>query len=92
LRRLAATLTRDLIKPIVDLNAGPQTRYPQVQFAMPDDQDAKTFADIVAELADRGLRVSQKAILDKLGLPEPASEQAVLTPAARTVAASSNAA
>jgi len=90
-RRLAATLTRDLIKPIVDLNAGPQTRYPQVQFAMPDDQDAKTFADIVAELADRGLRVSQKAVLDKLGLPEPSSEQAVLTPAART-AASNNAA
>ncbi|HXZ87640.1 MAG TPA: DUF935 domain-containing protein [Candidatus Binataceae bacterium] len=78
-RRLAATLTRDLVKPIVDLNAGPQARYPQIQFALPDDQDAKTFADIVAELADRGLRVGQKAVLDRLGLPEPAADEAVLT-------------
>jgi phage gp29-like protein len=86
-RRLAATLTRDLIKPIVDLNLGPQPRYPQIQFALPDDQDAKTFADIIAELADRGLRVGQKAVLDKLGLPEPATGDMILTPAARAATA-----
>ena len=82
-RRLAATLTRDLVKPIVDLNAGPQARYPRIQFALPDDQDAKTFADIVAELADRGLRVGQKAVLDRLGLPEPGADEAVLTASGR---------
>ena len=37
----AQTLTRDLVKPIVDLNLGPQRRYPGLQFALPDDQDAK---------------------------------------------------
>jgi phage gp29-like protein len=77
-QRLMATLTRDLIKPLIDLNAGPQQRYPQLQLALPDDQDAKVFADIVAELADRGLRVSQRAVLDKLGLPEASPDEAVL--------------
>jgi phage gp29-like protein len=80
-RRLAATLTRDLIKPIVDLNAGPQKRYPHVQFAMPDNEDAKTFADIVCELADRGLRIGQDTVLERLGLPNAGEDDATLHPA-----------
>jgi phage gp29-like protein len=76
--RLEATLTRDLIKPLIDLNAGPQARYPQVQLALPDDQDVKVFAEIVAELADRGLRISQRSVLDRLGLEEPREDDAVL--------------
>jgi phage gp29-like protein len=83
-RRLAATLTRDLVKPVVDLNMGPQQHYPKLQFALPDDQDAKTFADIVAELVDRGLRVGQSAVLDRLGLPEPAANDSVLAPSTRS--------
>ena len=79
-RRLAATLTRDLVKPVVDLNIGPQRHYPKLQFALPDDQDAKTFADIVAELVDRGLRVGQSAVLDRLGLPEPAANDSFWHP------------
>jgi phage gp29-like protein len=77
-RRLAATLTRDLVKPIVDLNLGPQKHYPHLQFALPDDQDAKTFADIIATLVDRGLKVGQKAVLDRLGLPQAAADDAIL--------------
>ena len=81
-RRLEETLSRDLIKPLVDLNAGPQRRYPRLQLALPDTQDTKLFADMVAELTDRGLRVGQKTILDRLGLPEAAEGEAVLSPGA----------
>jgi phage gp29-like protein len=77
-RRLAATITQDLIRPIVDLNFGPQRRYPQFTLALPEDQDIKVFADIIAELADRGLRISQKTVLDKLGLPEPQAGEPLL--------------
>ena len=77
-QRLAATLTRDLIKPVIDLNVGPQQRYPQIELGLPDDQDAKVFADIVTELADRGLRVSQAVVLEKLGLPAAGATEAVL--------------
>ncbi|HYB91396.1 MAG TPA: DUF935 domain-containing protein [Candidatus Binataceae bacterium] len=86
-RRLGATLNRDLVRPIVDLNLGPQKRYPQISLGLPDDEDAKVFADIVAELADRGLRVSQKAVLDKLGLPAAEPDEAVLEPASRRASA-----
>jgi phage gp29-like protein len=80
-RRLAATLNRDLIRPVVDLNMGPQARYPKIELGLPDDSDVKVFAEIVAMLADRGLRVSQKTILDKLGIAQADASDAVLAPA-----------
>jgi phage gp29-like protein len=77
-RRLAATLARDLARPIVELNMGPQVRYPKIELGLPDDADVKVFAEIVAMLADRGLRVGQKTILDKLGIAEAGEGEAVL--------------
>jgi phage gp29-like protein len=77
-RRLAATLNRDLVRPIVDLNMGPRERYPRIELGLPDDADMKQFADIVAMLADRGLRIGQSTILEKLGLPAPQEGEAVL--------------
>ncbi len=77
-KRLAATLARDLVRPIVDLNLGPQKQYPKIELGLPDDNDAKVFAEIVAMMADRGLRVSQKVILDKLGIAEAGAGEAVL--------------
>ncbi|HVB81411.1 MAG TPA: DUF935 domain-containing protein [Candidatus Binataceae bacterium] len=81
-RRLGATLTRDLVRPIVDLNLGPQRRYPRIALGLSADNDVKLFADMVAELADRGLRVGQGAVLRRLGLPEPAADEPLLEPAA----------
>jgi phage gp29-like protein len=81
-RRLGATLTRDLVKPLVDLNAGPQRRYPRLGLVLPTDQDDVQFAGVIAELADRGLRIGQKTVLDRLGLPAASADEAVLSPAA----------
>jgi len=80
-RRFGATLTRDLVRPIVDLNLGPQRRYPRIALGLSADNDVKLFADMVAELADRGLRVGQRAVLQRLGLPEPAADEPLLEPA-----------
>jgi phage gp29-like protein len=77
-KRLAATLARDLVRPIVELNMGPQSRYPRIELGLPDDSEIKVFAEVVAMLADRGLRVSQKTILDKLGIEEAGAGEAVL--------------
>ena len=57
---------------------GPRARYPKIQLGLPEDGDVKAFAEIVAMLADRGLRVSQKAVLDKLGIAEAGAGDAVL--------------
>jgi phage gp29-like protein len=78
-RRLSETLTRDLVKPLVDLNSGPQSRYPRLDLLLPNDQDDREFADIIAEMADRGLRISQKTVLDRLGLPAASSDEEVLS-------------
>jgi phage gp29-like protein len=80
-RRLQATLDRDLVRPIVDLNFGPRRNYPHIEFELPDDSDLRAFADIVAMLADRGLRVGQKAVLERLGIPAPEDGEPVLSPA-----------
>jgi phage gp29-like protein len=77
-RRLAETLTRDLVKPVVDLNAGPQKRYPQIELQLPNDKDDAEFVTIVGELADRGLGIAQKTVLDRLGLPLPRAGEALL--------------
>jgi len=79
-RRLSDTLTRDLVKPIVDLNTGPQRRYPTVALVLPNDQNDEEFAAILSQLIDRGLRVSQKTVLDRLDLPATAGDEAILHP------------
>ena len=80
-RRLGETLTRDLIRPVVDLNAGPQRRYPRLELVLPSDQDDQAFANIVAELADRGVRIAQKTVLERLGLPMAAANESILAAA-----------
>jgi phage gp29-like protein len=77
-RRVAATVTRDLVKPIVDLNLGPRARYPKFVLRLAPDDDVRRFAEVVAMLADRGLRVSQRRVLERLGLPAAADDEAVL--------------
>jgi phage gp29-like protein len=87
-RRLSATLARDLVRPIVDLNMGPQRRYPTIELTLPDDADTKVFAEIVALLADRGLQISQKEVLQRLGLSPAMPGDAVLSAAAGKIGAS----
>ena len=35
-----ATINRDLIRPIVDLNLGPQSNYPRLALGIADDTEA----------------------------------------------------
>ncbi len=83
-KRLAATLNRDLVRPIVDLNYGPQRHYPRLTLNLTDDVDLRDYAAIVAEMADRGLRVAQNDVRAKLGLSAPEDGEEVLTPSARS--------
>jgi|HubBroStandDraft_1064217.scaffolds.fasta_scaffold69545_1 phage gp29-like protein len=82
-RRLAATLNRDLIRPIVDLNLGPRKNYPRIVLGIADDTDAADFVDIVSKLADHGVRIGQRAVLERLGISQPQADEPVMT-ASRT--------
>lgn len=82
-RRLAATLNRDLIKPLVDLNRGPRVRYPKIKFAFEDEQGLEQLAGALGAFIDRGLPVTHEAILEKFGLSAPEPGELVLHPAER---------
>ncbi len=77
-RKLGATYNRLLVRPYIDLNHGPQKRYPVIKWIIKDPEDIKSLADSVGALVDRGLRVSQSEMRDKLGLADPGEDAEVL--------------
>lgn len=87
-RQLAASINRDVIRPLIDLNRGPQKRYPRVVIGLPTNINIKDFADAVGALVDRGMKVEQSVARDRLGLPDPDDDADLLVPssAAATVA------
>jgi phage gp29-like protein len=85
-RALAAILNRDLIRPWVQLEWGPQPRYPRLVIARPEAEDLKLLAESVGTLVPLGLRVSQREIRDKLGLSEPKPDEEILRPGPAPVA------
>lgn len=79
-RQLAATLNRDLVKPIIDLNFGPQQAYPKLKVGLPDPLSVIELSGILKELVPLGLTVEKSWVRDRIGAPEPASGADVLGP------------
>ncbi len=80
-RALAAILNRDLIRPWVQLEFGPQARYPQIVIARPQREDIGPIVGALKELVPLGLRVGVSEVRDRLGFADPDPSEAVLTPA-----------
>ncbi|MEO1000992.1 MAG: DUF935 domain-containing protein, partial [Pseudomonadota bacterium] len=70
-RKVAAALTMQLVRPWVDLNYGPQARYPILTLPVPEAEDVAALTGAVSALVPLGMRVGQRALREKLGLPEP---------------------
>lgn len=68
---LAATLDRDLSRPLVLLNFGPMKRWPKVVMKRPETEDVGKLVDNVRKLVPLGLRVEESVMRDRLGLPDP---------------------
>lgn len=80
---LAGILNRDLVRPFIQLNFGPQKVYPRIKIARPDEEDLKAFADAITPFVDRGMKISQAAIYAKFGLSEPKAGEAILMASGR---------
>lgn len=65
---LAETLNRDLVRPFVDLNFGPQAVYPAVAFSITEPEDVGAWTQAAVPWVDRGLRMPLSTLQDKLGL------------------------
>ncbi|MBB3461991.1 DUF935 domain-containing protein [Rhizobium sp. BK377] len=78
-KQLAYTANRDLIRPFVDLNFGPQEHYPVAQLLVPDPEDVNALTEAVARMMPFGLRVKQAEIREKIGLSDPGEGDELLT-------------
>lgn len=81
-QQLSATINRDLVRPLIDLNFGPPPdgRYPSAQLTVEEPEDLESFSKAIVPLIDRGLRVEAAAVRDKFGLQEPAEGAEILQP------------
>lgn len=77
-RQLSATINRDVIRPFVDLNFGPQERYPRINLPVNEPEDLKLLAETVVPLVDRGLEVSMSEVRERLGFGDPGKKDTLL--------------
>ncbi|WP_334128270.1 DUF935 domain-containing protein [Sneathiella sp.] len=77
-RQLAATLNRQLVRPLIDLNFGPQDVYPKLSLPIPESLDMQAFASAVKTAADAQLKIPAKWVRDKMGIPEPEEDEEVI--------------
>lgn len=68
---LEITIERDLIRPYVDLNFGPQQAYPRISYPVKQPENLKALSRSVAMLVPVGLKVKASELREKLGLSEP---------------------
>lgn len=86
-KALSAILNRDLIRPWIDLEYGPQAKYPRIRIGRPEEEDLKLAADALGVLVPLGLRVSMTEVRDKFGWSDPAPDNEILSSAASSAPA-----
>lgn len=77
-RQLAGSLNRDLGRPIVDLNRGPQKAYPKIKIGRQEQTNVEELSDSLAKLVPLGLRVSATEVRGKIGMEEPQGDDELL--------------
>jgi phage gp29-like protein len=85
-RAVASTITRDLIIPFVQLNYGPQDKYPRCAFRSPEPEDTLKLAQMAAVLVDIGVPIQASELRDRCGFSEPDEDADLCKPAAVVVA------
>lgn len=83
-RALAATLTRDLVRPLVRLNLGPGAPLPRLSLPQAEPEDLSQLATQLRELVQMNTPVPRRWVLGKWGIPEADGDEPLLgwTPSA----------
>jgi phage gp29-like protein len=76
-RALSATLTRDLIAPLIALNL-PDAPLPILSLMVEEPEDMAALADQLAKLVPLGMPIPQRWVREKWGIPEAAPDEPVL--------------
>ena len=84
-KAIAATLRRDLIRPLVLYNFGEDKRIPYLRFDAEESEDLTQTATVIGTLIrEAGLKVPTSYIYKKFSIPKPEGDEEVATPPGRT--------
>lgn len=72
----AATINRDLVRPIIQFNRGPRKAYPRVKIEVPKREDVQAKVDAAEKLVPMGVEVDAEEMREMAGLPAPKSADA----------------
>jgi phage gp29-like protein len=67
----SATLTRDVVVPMIILNRGPRKKYPRLRIGRPDEVDAKVDIENASTLVAMGVKIGGNQMRERAGLPAP---------------------
>ncbi len=87
LKQIANTLSRDLVLPLYMLNGKSfayANRTPRFEFDITEAEDLQTFSQAIPNLVDVGFKIPLSWAQDKLQIPEPQKDEAVLARATAT--------
>lgn len=76
-RQLADTLGRDLIRPWVNFQFGPQRRYPRVEFEVVRAEHLTAQAGLYKGLVDLGMEIPRAWLHTQMRVPQPEEGEAV---------------
>lgn len=80
-KALAATLRRDLIRPLVLFNFGEDRRIPYIRFDAEESEDLEQTANILGTLIEKtGLKVPTSYIYKKFSIPKPEGGEEIAQP------------
>lgn len=77
-RALSAIFNRDLIRPGIDLQFGPQRKYPHLRIGRAEDKDVQLTVESAVKLVPMGLQVKKSYFNEVLGIPVPEAGDDVL--------------
>ena len=80
-KALAATLRRDLIRPLVLFNFGEDKRIPYIRFDAEESEDLEQTANIIGTLIEKvGLKVPTSYLYKKFSIPKPEGDEEIASP------------
>ena len=67
-----------LVRPFIDINFGVQERYPSLVLEVKDPENLAAWSQATNQFLDRGLKVSQRVVRERLGIPDPEPDDELL--------------
>lgn len=77
-KALAATLNRQLVQPMINLNFGIQKKYPRIRIGRTENVDIEQIVNSADKLVRMGVKVSEKDVREKAGFAAPESDEDTL--------------